>query len=80
MLLIRCYGLSLSDQYWICPKDSNLTWEEINFFSNEFSDDIGDVLFGEKEKANAFNFSSPDNTSDGNLKKGGKLLTEGDVL
>ena len=50
MLLIRCYGLSLSDQYWICPKDSNLTWEEINFFSNEFSDDIGDVLFGEKKK------------------------------
>ena len=74
MLLIRCYGLSLSDQYWICPKDSNLTWEEINFFSNEFSDDIGDVLFGEKKKANAFNFSSPDNTSDGNLKKRWKII------
>lgn len=74
MLLIRCYGLSLSDQYWICPKDSNLTWEEINFFTNEFSDDIGDVLFGERKKANAFNFSSPDNTSDGNLKKRWKII------
>lgn len=76
MLLIRCYGLSLSDQYWICPEGLNLTWEEINFFSNEFSDDIGDVLFGEKKKANTFNFSSPDNTSDGNLKKRWKIINK----
>ena len=46
MLLTRCYGLSLSDQYWIRPEDSGLRWEEINFFENDFSDDIGDVLFG----------------------------------
>lgn len=74
MLLIRCYGLSLSDQYWIRPDGIHITWEEINFFTNEFSDDIGDVLFGEKKKANAFNFSSPDNTSDGNLKKRWKII------
>lgn len=24
MLLVRCYGLSLSDQYWICPNGSGL--------------------------------------------------------
>ena len=23
MLLVRCYGLSLSDQYWICPEDAS---------------------------------------------------------
>lgn len=74
MLLIRCYGLSLSDQYWIRPEGLDITWEEINFFTNEFSDDIGDVLFGEKKKENAFNFSSPDNTSDGNLKKRWKII------
>ena len=45
-LLVRCYGLSLSDQYWICPEDSGLTWDRINFFDHDFSDDIGDVLFG----------------------------------
>lgn len=28
MLLVKCYGLSLSDQYWICPKDQNLFWTE----------------------------------------------------
>lgn len=74
MLLVRCYGLSLSDQYWICPEGTNLTWDEINFFENAFSDDIGDVLFGTKKKDNAFDFSSPDNTSDGNLKKRWKII------
>ena len=37
MLLIRCFGLSLSDQYWIRPENSELTWEKINFFENSFS-------------------------------------------
>lgn len=74
LLLIRCYGLSLSDQYWIKPDGSDLTWEDINFFDNPFSDDIGDVLFGTPKKGNALNFSSPDNTSDGFLKKRWKII------
>ncbi len=74
MLLIRCFGLSLSDQYWICPENSELTWENINFFENDFSDDIGDVLFGADKKPDPLNFSSPDNTSDGNLKKRWKII------
>ena len=74
MLLVRCYGLSLSDQYWLCPEGSGLAWEKVNFFQNEFSDDIGDVLFGANKKANLLNFSSPDNTSDGNLKKRWKIM------
>lgn len=74
MLLVRCYGLSLSDQYWICPEGSGLNWDQINFFENDFSDDIGDVLFGTNKKPNALDFSSPDNTSDGNLKKRWKII------
>lgn len=74
MLLIRCFGLSLSDQYWIRPENSGLVWENINFFDNEFSDDIGDVLFGADRKPDPLNFSSPDNTSDGNLKKRWKIV------
>ena len=74
LLLIRCYGLSLSDQYWIKPDGSDLTWETINFFDNPFSDDIGDILFGTPKKENALNFSSPDNTSDGFLKKRWKIM------
>ena len=74
MLLVRCLGLSLSDQYWILPDGSPLTWEQINFFDNPFSDDIGDVLFGATKKADNLNFSSPDSTSDGNLKKRWKII------
>lgn len=74
MLLVRCYGLSLSDQYWICPDGSGLAWEAVNFFDNDFSDDIGDVLFGANKNAAVLDFSSPDNTSDGNLKKRWKIM------
>ena len=74
MLPVRCYGLSLSDQYWICPEGSGLTWDAVNFFDNGFSDDIGDVLFGADKKADALDFSSPDNTTDGNLKKRWKIM------
>lgn len=74
ILLIRCFGLSLSDQYWIRPEGTDLTWEKINFFDNSFSDDMGDVLFGKPKKNEDFDFSSPDNTSDGYLKKRWKII------
>lgn len=73
-LLVRCFGLSLSDQYWIRPIGSDLLWENVNFFENDFSEDIGDVLFGHANKAEDFDFSSPDNTSDGCLKKRWKII------
>lgn len=73
-LLLRCYGLSLSDQYWVKPENSDLKWEDINFFNNPFSDDVGNVLFGMNIENKILNFSSPDNTSDGCLKKRWKII------
>jgi len=69
LLLTKCYGLSLSDQYWVNPFNSGLKWEDINFFDNPFPDDVGNVLFGEAPEKGEFNLLSPDNTSDGWLKK-----------
>lgn len=75
MLLTKCFGLSLSDQYWIRPIDrEDLHWKDINFFDHSFSEDIGDVLLGKAVKKGAFNFHSPDNTSDGCLKKRWKII------
>lgn len=75
MLLTKCFGLSLSDQYWIRPIDrEDLHWKDINFFDHAFSEDIGDVLLGKAVKKGAFNFHSPDNTSDGCLKKRWKII------
>lgn len=66
-LIVKCYGLSLSDCYWICPKDMQLDFNQINFFENEFSRDMGEILFG--KHLDSFSLISPDNTSDGWLKK-----------
>ncbi|MGN0493880.1 MAG: HipA domain-containing protein [Acutalibacteraceae bacterium] len=75
MLLTKCFGLSLSDQYWIRPAcREDLHWKDINFFDHPFSEDIGDVLLGKAVKKGAFNFHSPDNTSDGCLKKRWKII------
>jgi hypothetical protein len=70
VLAYRCYGLSLSDQYWICPKGSGLKWEDVNFFHNGFSKDMGEILFGRgPSDSSAVSLMSPDNTSDGWLRK-----------
>ncbi|MBQ3139142.1 MAG: HipA domain-containing protein [Ruminococcus sp.] len=74
LLLTKCLGLSLSDHYWIKPYNKNILWEDVNFFDNVFSDDIGDVLFGMNDKNADFDFVSPDNTSDGNLQKRWKII------
>ena len=74
LLLTKCLGLSLSDHYWVRPASSDMDWESVNFFDNEFSDDIGDVLFGSASRSIDFDYASPDNTSDGNLQKRWKII------
>lgn len=78
-LLEKCLGLSLSDQYWICPQSKELKWSEINFFENDFSDDMGNILFGKISSGemiinDEISLMSPDNTSDGWLKKKWKII------
>ncbi|WP_195267538.1 excisionase [Eubacterium sp. 1001713B170207_170306_E7] len=75
-LLDKCLGLSLSDQYWICPVDSGISWESVNFFQNDFSDDVGNILFGKGSSSDKISLMSPDNTSDGWLKKKWKIIDE----
>lgn len=73
-LLEKCYGLSLSDQYWICPKAASITWDDINFFDNSFSEDVGNVLLGHASSSDSISLMSPDNSSDGWLKKKWTIL------
>lgn len=79
-LLLKCFGLSLSDQYWIKPKNKDIRWEDINFFDNVFSEDVGELLFGKAINKKDINLSSPDNTSVGNLKKKWKIIDGKRVL
>lgn len=76
LLLTKCLGLSLSDHCWIKPYDSNISWADINFFDNSFSDDIGDVLFDINNNDSDLDFMSPDITTDGNLQKRWKIIDD----
>lgn len=78
-LLDKGLGLSLSDQYWINP-NGELKWENVNFFDNPFSEDVGNALFGVDSKKADIDLASPDNTSDGWLKKRWKIIDGERVL
>ncbi|MEG2685051.1 MAG: hypothetical protein RR929_03200, partial [Erysipelotrichaceae bacterium] len=73
-LLERCFGLSLSDQYWIKEEDSLVSWSDVNFLTNDFSEDMGKLLMGQRNCTDSLNIFSPDNSSDGNLRKKWKII------
>lgn len=72
ILKSKSYALSLSDQYWVREKGSNTKWNDINFFDNDFSEDIGKALFMGKEVITSLN--TPDITSNGNYAKRWKII------
>ncbi len=61
-------GLGLSDSYWIRPEGSDLSWSDVNFHDNDFSEEVGNALFNHGT-TDVLNFDSPDSSSDGNLRK-----------
>ena len=73
-VISRNLGLSLSDHYWVKPASSNLSWNEVNFFENGFSPDVGDALLGKLSKSSGIDLRSPDWTCDGNLRKRWAIL------
>lgn len=77
-LVFKAFGLSLSDQYWLKPNNSNINWKEINFFDNDFSDDMGKFLFEDYKDISSL--KTPDNTSNGDLKKSWKIINGKRVL
>ena len=35
-LIVRSYGLNLTDHYWLHKTEENLQWKDLNFFDNKF--------------------------------------------
>ncbi len=71
-LLDKAFGLSLSDQYWIKPYNSDITYEDVNFFDNDF--DYAPFLeaslsLNSKVLTKEAALKTPNNTTDGMLKK-----------
>lgn len=72
-LLNKAYGLSLSDQYWIKEEDSNIKWENINFFNNDFKYKgylEASLSSSKNSHIHKAELMSPNNTTDGMLQKG----------
>ena len=80
LLDAKAYCLSLSDQYWVKKRDEDIKWEDINFFDNEFSEDIGKILFNGGSTTLNLNLNTPDMTSNGNYEKRWKIINGGRYL
>lgn len=74
LLDAKAYCLSLSDQYWVKGIDDDILWKDINFFDNEFSEDIGKILFDGIKTPINLNLNTPDMTSNGNYEKRWKII------
>ena len=71
-LLNKSFALSLSDQYWIKPIDSNIKYDDINFFGHDFdSSDFVEATFSNSYSLikSELSLKTPNNTTDGMLKK-----------
>lgn len=71
-LLDKVFGLSLSDQYWIKPYESNIKYDDINFFDHDF--DYSEFMeaslsLNSKTVMSEKSLKTPNNTTDGMLKK-----------
>ena len=71
-LLDKYFGLSLSDQYWLKPINTSISYDDINFFDNDF--DYTEFLEASLSKnsnsiVSALSLNTPNNTTDGMLRK-----------
>lgn len=88
VLAEKSFGLSLSDCYWIDDVDAPQSWENINFFDNDFSDDLGFLTIGQDSAGTSpdapdyasINLSSPNSTLGGDLLKKWKIVDSKRVL
>ena len=70
-LLDKAFGLSLSDQYWVKPYESKIEYKDINFFDHDFEDsEFTNATFSNNiDSSTKISLFSPNNTTDGRLKK-----------
>jgi hypothetical protein len=72
VLLDKAFGLSLSDQYWIKPYNMDVTYDEINFFDNDFEySEFMEASLSKNSKTitSENSLKTPNNTTDGMLRK-----------
>ena len=78
-LMMRSYGFSLSDSYWLSTTGDPSDWYSLNYYQNDFSNDVGDMLFFDNLVEEPV-ITSPDTSLNGNLKKRWKIIDSERVL
>lgn len=70
-LMLSGFGLSLTDHYWLQPIGEERYWKEINYFENDFSDELGDLLTDSGKISADAHISkfSPSSSVNGEMKK-----------
>lgn len=74
-LMLSNLGLSLTDNYWLKPLDTDYSWEDVNLYQNDFRDrfslDIRDTWEAAKEQALLMSRTNfiPSASLQGDLKK-----------
>ena len=68
------FGLSLSDRYWINDPENPQNWDDINFFDNDFTEDLGLLTLGQDSSSDNQNLMSPNSTVGGDLNKKWTIL------
>ncbi len=66
--LIRNLGLSLTDYYWIRPTDSDLTWEQVNLYDNDFGQNRFESSLFASSPAKSAQYS-PNSSLQGQIEK-----------
>ena len=81
VLVKGSYGFNLSDQYWLKPERSDMTWEKGNFYTNSFDEDIGKFIAGKStRKLKYMSSNSPDLFSNGEQDKRCAILRDKRIL
>ena len=71
-LLDKAFGLSLSDQYWLKPHGSDIFYDDVNFFDNDFDyEEFMEASLSTNSNiiTEEVTLKTPNNTTDGMLKK-----------
>jgi hypothetical protein len=87
VLAEKSYGLALTDCYWLNDAAHPLNWADINFFDNDFSEDLGFLTLGQDSASSSpapdyasINLTSPNSTLGGDLLKKWKIVDGKRVL
>ena len=75
--LMTNLGLSLTDHYWIKPVKSDLSWNDVNLYTNDFKNEI--QFDTKEEQQDTFSYT-PNSSLQGNLEKSWNIINSERIL